>query len=103
MCERMKVDELSAIYDRCRRATPGPWVACRDHSVIGGIGGPICQMDEDDAIVVGQAGDWGPSNDPWDDAEFIAHARSDVPRLLAEVQRVRMELAGYRARLEANA
>lgn len=50
-------------------------------------------MDEDEDIVVGQAGDFGATNNPVDDAQFLAHARTDVPRLLNEVCRLRSELS----------
>jgi len=80
---------LNEIEERCRKATSGGWIVARESDVWGTIGGPVCYMDEDNAIVVGQPGDWGPTNDPVDDAEFIAHARQDVPDLLAEVRRLR--------------
>ena len=41
-------------------------------------------MDEDELVQVGLGCDVGPTHDPLIDAEFIAHARTDVPRLLGE-------------------
>lgn len=58
------------------------------------LGGPVCYMDEDATVVVGQGGDFGPTNDPMDDAQFIAHAGTDVPRLLQEVRRLRAVTRG---------
>jgi hypothetical protein len=81
--------DLRAIEDRCRRATPGGWMACKEHPDFPVIGSPVCYMDEDETIAVGQGGDFGPTNNPMDDAQFIAHARTDVPRLLKEVRRLR--------------
>lgn len=81
--------ELRQIQDRYKKATPAPWIVCREHPIIGGIGGPVCYMDEDEDVCVGQAGDFGPTNDAMDDGKFIAHARSDVPRLLHDLLRTR--------------
>lgn len=82
------VSELQEMIDRCRRATAGSWMVAMEW---GGftIGGPVCHMDENHRMVVGTAGDWGPTADPQHDAEFIAHSRSDLPRLLVEVMRLR--------------
>lgn len=85
-------EELQAIQDRCHRATPGPWVACREHYALGTIGGPICYMDEDQDVVVGQPCDVGPTHDPLVDAEFIAGSRNDIPQLLKEIGRLKWEL-----------
>lgn len=80
--------ELARMVHRCRRATPGKWcVAIRPKPYT--IGAPVCYMDENIQMVVGTSGDWGPTADPQHDAEFIAHARMDLPRLLVEVMRLR--------------
>lgn len=82
------MDELSEMIARCRKASPGGW--CHAIERFGfTIGGPICYMDENNKMVVGTSGDWGPTADPECDAEFIAHARMDLPRLLVEVMRLR--------------
>lgn len=82
------VAELQEMIERCRRATTGGWTYAVER---GGctIGGPVCNMDENIRMVVGTSGDWGPTADPECDAEFIAHARTDLPRLLVEVMRLR--------------
>lgn len=79
--------DLDSIKARCEAATEGPWH--REHGdygcvSIGNFGwvvdGPNCpQYDED--TPQGHA-----------DAEFIAHARTDVPALVAEVERLRAEV-----------
>lgn len=82
------VEDLNEMIARCRAATPGGWC----HAIERGgftIGGPVCYMDENNQMVVGTSGDWGPTADPQIDAEFIAHARMDLPRLLVEVMRLR--------------
>ena len=82
------VEELNAMIARCRKATVGGWCVAIER---GGftIGGPVCRMDENSQMVEGTSGDWGPTADPQHDAEFIAHARMDLPRLLVEVMRLR--------------
>lgn len=97
MGEELTESELAAIEARAAAALPGPWEASiegRDHD------------SGDDVIVTGghdnNAPDmyitlsyWGPEPvripEPadWD---FIAHARQDVPRLVAEVRRLRRRL-----------
>ena len=78
-------ERLAAIEVRVSSATPGPWTAtCRDmdqqsgrHSGLGWeIEGPP------EPILRGQFA-------LAEDAQFIAHAREDIPALLAEVDRLR--------------
>ena len=86
--------ELDAIEARCRAATPGPWWAWVEGRE--GLGGDS---------FVGQGGDdegssplrrdlylstyRGVSPVPPADYDFIAHARQDIPRLVAEIRRLR--------------
>jgi hypothetical protein len=76
----MDVDDetRSQIESRCAAATPGPWTA---H--------PYGADFEIRPIACGQ--DYGICSQP--DAEFIAHARGDVPVLLAEIDRLRGMIA----------
>jgi hypothetical protein len=79
--------DLDAIEARANAATPGPWEASRQigkkgHCYVAQVFGPdalgglsLAQMD-----VLPNA---------TADAAFIAHARSDVPALVAEVRRLR--------------
>lgn len=84
-------DQLAAIATRAEAATPGPW--CTDHTwdiyqgaeYVPGVSRWIGEMRRDVA------------NEPFADAEFIAHARQDVPALLAEVDRLRARIAGLEA------
>lgn len=75
----MSEGEIDAIEQRARLATPGSWHANGDYVVAG------------DA----PSQDWGTASTAVAqgltpvDAEFIAHARSDVPQLLREVRRLR--------------
>jgi len=82
--------ELAEIEARCEAATPGPWKhdpdtaemaidGPREEGVVAGCGccgSPFGVLDNTVAMANGT---------------FIAHARTDVPRLLAEVRRLRME------------
>lgn len=63
--------ELTQIKERAEKATPGPWKSHADGTV-------FLEHTQDIADV------W--TNN--EDAEFIAHAREDVPRLVAEVERL---------------
>lgn len=77
----MTQGQLDTIRRRTEKATEGQW----------GVEGPA-QCGPSDTLVVYPVEDGGtlayvqPS---WEDAEFIAHAREDVPALLAEVERLR--------------
>jgi hypothetical protein len=85
--------DLAAMRDRCEKAAKGPWTAVRGRS--------------------GRYSDWevtGPLHSATgtlafqSDAEFIASAREDTPRLLDEVNRLRArvdELESEGAFLEA--
>lgn len=81
-------DELTLIEGRAARATPGPWKAFiegRDHS------------SGADFVRAGGLDDACPDlylfheniAAPVEDHDFVAHARQDVPRLVAEVRRLR--------------
>ena len=73
--ERRKIMDtkyLEEIKARHEAATPGPWELSRDAGI-------YIDRDEDYCIC-------GIGNEP--DAEFIAHSRTDIPALLAEVERL---------------
>jgi hypothetical protein len=73
----MTDEELSAIKARAEAATEGPWEV-----------GHRCEI-YTRHYAVGPIGDfWEPA-----DARFTANARADIPALLAEVERLREELA----------
>lgn len=74
--------ELEMIKNRCAQATPGPWksfVEGRDHTsgsnfIMTGNGGEDFELSGGGTVA---------------DQDFIAHARQDIPRLLAEIERLR--------------
>lgn len=84
-------DELRAMQARCDAATPGPWrswVEGRD-------------MDSGNSFI--QTGEGSRRGEDIEltgathaDQDFIAHAREDVPRLLAEIVRLKAEFAQRR-------
>ena len=77
-------EELEAIRQRCADAAPGPWISFvegRDHSsgssfIMTGSG----QNRGNDIELIGASAA---------DQDFIAHARQDIPRLLAELARLK--------------
>lgn len=84
----MTEEELSEIEQRCEAARKGPWTSYiegRDHTSGSNIiqVGPTAEP-KDDIDIVGATEA---------DQDFMAHARSDVPRLLAEVRRLRALMA----------
>ena len=79
----VEVIDLEAIGMREKLATPGPWIFgefvndTMDDDVHAENGQVICRAPEE-------------IEDGWDlDMDFIAHARQDIPDLIAEVRRLR--------------
>ena len=77
-------NEIEAIKARCEAATRGPWrsfVEGRDHE------------SGSNFIMTGSGSSRGKDIEPNGatvaDQDFIAHARQDVPRLVAEIVRLR--------------
>jgi hypothetical protein len=90
----MADDELDEIEERAALATPGPWEARLETRW--GTGGASCidlnpRGDEDAELYFAYAPLERVSPDPRLDADldFVAHARTDVPRLVAEIRRLR--------------
>ena len=81
----MTSDELQAIKARCDAATPGPWNAvprATEGYVDGFLGAEI------EGPPDAQRGQFA----RMEDAEFIAHAREDIPALVAEIEQLRAEI-----------
>ena len=78
-------ETLAAIAARAEAATPGPWEVADDF-LMADAGTVISNQDEQG----------GPSWNDDDDAEFIAHAREDIPFLLALVTELQGQLADAR-------
>jgi hypothetical protein len=108
-------DELQGIRQRCADATPGPWVWVNteasslgevnanklvrwDASRLTEVDGIPVFLGQDDVLSVECFNETECSFyiDPAD-AAFIAHAREDIPKLLAEVERLRALAAQTKA------
>jgi hypothetical protein len=80
----LRDDDLAAIGARATSASPGPWrsfIEGRDHTSGSNFISTGREASRGNDIELSGATDA--------DQEFIAHARQDVPRLLAEVARLR--------------
>lgn len=99
----MTRDELEAIRARCEAATKGPWFAVNGDEKTGpriwdqaacAVGGNLSPESEESWTVSTRPGAAGWNTDGGyssyaigrPEAEFIAHAREDVPKLLAIAQ-----------------
>lgn len=84
MSEPMSDERLEQIQARAVAATPGPWDCYGDgaHEVFDA--GEYSDGDPGEVVA--------PVVTKLNDAEFIAHAREDIPALLAEVARLREAL-----------
>lgn len=81
----MKSRDLKAIKARCEAATPGPWQT----TVFYGVSSPKSKgysVDTDKYVGVVEEVSLKK------DAEFIAHAREDVPKLVAEVEQLQSRI-----------
>lgn len=80
--ELLSAEQLAEIQQRCEAATEGPWTTEAD-GVINKIITPNCDFRTFDHHM--------PCN-----AEFIAHARTDIPALLAHAAALQAQLEGQR-------
>ena len=87
----MKQEELQVIKDRYEKAASGPWEFRDDNE--GTEYRPFWVVSENNA----DSGEWLAEIHVGSelDAEFIAHARQDVPALIEEVERLREALEFY--------
>ena len=85
----MTPERLQAIRARCEQATPGPWSWAPGYVLVSARGDRILVLDYT----------YGPRQLTEADAEFVAHAREDVPALLEEVERLQAEVRALRRRL----
>jgi hypothetical protein len=75
-------DEIAAIKERYEQTTPGPWrsyVEARETF----SGSSFIMTGGEDMYLTGAS---------VADQDFIAHARQDIPRLVAEVERLKKKL-----------
>ena len=93
MSAPLSEEELAAIEAREKTATPGPWTW--DYDKIRGT-----ELKSGDEGVLWSTMPWHDTTDIdgcAGDEAFIAAARSDVPRLLSEVRRLRQKIADMEA------
>lgn len=89
----MTPSDLAAIRERCQKATRGPWFFGRgadncdyiDYQAYPDERGGIAPTSNDD----GREPIWWKTCYRDEDGQFIAHSRTDVEALLAEVERLR--------------
>lgn len=102
-------DELAAIRARCEAATPGPWTLSHFSAKDTEDGDAethiqcYADADEEEGVSLAWVNHWSYGDDPPKqesvaNALFISRARTDVPRLLDEVERLRTAI---RTRLDA--
>lgn len=92
--EPLTEERIAEIRARAEAATPGPWKAGKDDFTKN-----IIEAVKDRGTIIVQRRDdhnmfWNsiiPLKQTFSDADFIAHAREDVPALLEEVERLRAE------------
>ena len=79
----MTESELNEIEERCNKATKGPWksyIEGRDHE----SGDSFIETGGEEIYL---------SNPLFDNnQDFIAHSRQDVPRLIAEIRKLKAEI-----------
>ncbi|MBS0408494.1 MAG: hypothetical protein JSR86_01155 [Proteobacteria bacterium] len=76
--------ELARMQARCDAATPGPWLA-RVERREGFSGSDFIETSAQDIEMLGATEA---------DYDFVAHARQDIPALLAEIERLRSKDRG---------
>ena len=112
----MTDNQIAEIRTRCDAATPGPWDVWRDWPRSDGegpglianlenenlhaedclLGDPEYEKNENGGVI-GRIYECIPHELANANAIFIAHARSDIPALLAEIERLRAELNRWKA------
>ena len=79
--KRLTDEELQEIRERVEKASAKPWAVVTDE--LGGQAKAVIDGDNWDIIRRPYVGK--------DNAAFIAHARQDIPKLLAEIERLEAE------------
>lgn len=90
----MTDNDLKGVEERANAATPGPWNESKDswdgteYSVIRGPEGEIV-LQEPTSFSVYPSASFVTAEGMEADIAFAAHAREDVPKLIAEIRRLR--------------
>ena len=88
----MTTAELDAIRVRAAKATPGPWEPVSGMIFLQKGDGPVVCSTDCEILVLGPR---GAEAKAFEDQEFIAAAREDIPALLAEVDRLNKVVASH--------
>lgn len=88
--------ELNAIESRGAQATPAPWTSCWEGRDGESFASFIIQRLDGQQRDLYLTFDYSPRSEARNlaDQDFIAHAREDLPRVLAEVHRLRKLIDG---------
>ena len=86
--------ELQAIEDRLRQASDGPWLA--EATKVFREGGYPYETCDPRAIASLNDGEYIENMNGENDARFIAHARQDIPKLIAACRAALSEQASRR-------
>ena len=85
MTNEISIEELEKILARCNAATSGPWKSYlegRDHE----SGSDFIMTGNKNGV---RGNDIELTGATKEDQEFIAHAKQDIPNLVAEIKRLR--------------
>lgn len=88
--------EMAAIEQRAEAATPGPWQVERNHNgLLIGISSPSQMKHDLDFLFTFYARISRRLSQEELNAEFIVHAREDIPKLIAEIKRMQAKIDHY--------
>jgi len=93
----MTDEQLAEIEARAAKATPGPW----HHDDLQTVQGGTIAQQHLAVNVVDPRDEYGISPQGHCDADFIAHARQDIPALIAEVRSMRRAIASWKQEEQA--
>lgn len=87
----MTDNEIKEIEDRCKLATPGPWKSLVEgREIESGDSFIMTGISESEDIWSDKIGaDIYLTGATTADQDFIAHARQDIPKLIAEIKRLK--------------
>ena len=89
MTDKRRISEIRA---RCEAATPGRWVWFRDSILASEKGGFVLS-----SCLYNDGSELGYLDITQGDADFIAHAREDIPWLLDQLDKARAEIDQLKA------
>ena len=101
--KRLTDEELTAIRERAEKASTSPWITeegefSGENWLIAYTGADVDGKEY--YITTDRVYASALEGNPKDDAEFIAHAREDIPKLIMEIEALRTENQRYRKALE---